>query len=54
VNKYNLRRHLTSFFVLNKDLPLKNRKLITVELKVINIKIKQAGESLTFALRTHL
>ena len=38
VNKYNLEKHLTSFFILNKDPLLKNGKLTTVGLKAINIK----------------
>ena len=54
VNKYSLERHLTSFFILNKDLLPKNRKLTTVRLKVINIKIRQVGESLAFVLRIYL
>jgi len=54
VNKYGLKRHLTGFFVLNEDLPLKSRKLTTMGLKVINVRIRQAGESLAFILRTYL
>jgi len=53
VNKHGLKRHLTSFFILNKNLPLKSRRLITVGLKVINVKIRQVGESLAFTLQTH-
>ena len=40
INKYGLGRHLTSFFILNKDLPLKNKRLTTVGLEVTNIKIR--------------
>ena len=54
MNKYGLGRYLTSFFILNGDLPPKSKRLTTVGLKIINIKIKQVGESLAFALRTHL
>jgi len=54
VNKYSLGRHLTGFFVLNEDLPLKSKRLTTVGLEVINIKIKQVRESLTLTLRTYL
>jgi len=50
VNKHGLGRYLTGFLVLNKDLLLKNRRLIIIELKVINIKIKQIEESLTVIL----
>jgi len=39
VNKYSLRRYLTGFFILNKDLLLKSRKLTTIGLEVINIRI---------------
>ena len=53
VNKYSLKRYLTSFLILNKDLPPKNRRLIIMGLEVINIKIKQAGESLTLTLQMH-
>ena len=38
VNKHSLGRYLISFFVLNKDLLLKNGNLTTVGLKVINIR----------------
>jgi len=34
VNKYGLGRYLPSFFILNKDLPLKNRRLTTMGLNV--------------------
>ena len=54
VNKYSLEKHLTGFFILNKDLLLKNKKLITVGLKAINIKTMQRGESLAFTLRIYL
>ena len=50
VNRHGLGRHLTSFFILNKDLPLRSRRLTTIGLEVINIGIKQAGESLAFIL----
>ena len=54
VNKHSLGRHLTGFFIPNEDLPLRNRRLITIGLEVINIRIKQAGESLAFALQIYL
>jgi len=54
VNKYDLRRYLISFFILNKDLLLKNKKLTIIRLKVINIKIRQIGKSLSLALRIYL
>jgi len=38
VNKYNLGKYLTSFFILNKDLLLKNKKLSIMGLKAINCK----------------
>ena len=50
VNKYSLGRHLTGFFILNKDLLLRSGRLTTIGLEVINIKIRQAGESLAFVL----
>ena len=50
VNKYSLGRHLTGFFVLNKDLPLRSRKLTIVGLEVTNIGIRQVGESLALTL----
>jgi len=48
VNRHGLGRHLTSFFILNKDLLLKNRRLTIVGLKVINIKVIQVGKSFSF------
>ena len=45
VNRYSLGRHLTSFLILNKNLPPKSKKLITVGLEITNIKTRQAGES---------
>jgi len=54
VNKYSLGRHLTGFFILNKELSLKNRRLTTVGLKVTNIKVMQVGKSLAIALRIYL
>jgi len=45
-----LGKHLTGFLVLNEDLPLKNRKLTTVGLEIINIRVMQAGESLAIIL----
>ena len=54
VNKYGLGRHLTGFFILNKDLPLRSKKLTTVGLEVINIRIRQVGESLALILRIYL
>ena len=38
MNKHGLGRHLISLFILNEDLPLKNKKLTTVGLEAINIK----------------
>jgi len=54
VNKYSLGRHLTSFFILNKELPLKSGRLTTVGLEVINIRVIQAGESLAIILWIYL
>jgi len=54
VNKHSLKKYLTGFFILNKNLLSKNKKLITIELKVINIKIVQKKESLAFVLQMHL
>jgi hypothetical protein len=53
VNKHSLGRHLTGFFILNKDLLLKSEKLIIIRLEVADIGIGQAGESLALALRTY-
>ena len=39
VNKYSLRKYLISFLVLNKDLLLKSKRLTTVGLKAINLKL---------------
>jgi len=54
VNKYDLKGHLIGFFILNKDLPLKNRKLTTIGLEVINVEIRQIRESLAFVLQIYL
>ena len=54
MNKYSLGRHLTGFLILNKDLPLRSRRLTTVGLEVTNIRIRQVGESLAFVLRIYL
>ena len=54
VNKYSLRRHLTGFFFLNKKLLLKSRRLTTIGLEVINIKIRQVKESSAFVLQIYL
>jgi len=54
VNRHGLGRYLTSFLILNKDLPLKSKRLITIGLKVINIKVIQARESLAFTLQIYL
>ena len=54
VNRHGLKRHLTGFFVPNKDLPPKKGRLTTVGSEVTNVKIKQAGESSALALQTHL
>ena len=40
VNKYSLERHLTSFLILNKDLPLRSRRLTTIGLEVTNVGIR--------------
>ena len=40
VNKYGLGRHLTGFLILNKDLLLRNRRLTTMGLEVINVGIR--------------
>jgi len=50
VNKHGLGKYLTGFFILNKDLLLKSRRLIIVGLEVINIRIRQIGESLALVL----
>ena len=50
MNKYSLKKHLTNFFILNKDLLLKSKRLTTVELEIINIGTKQVGESLVLIL----
>jgi len=50
VNKYSLGRHLIGFLILNKDLLLRSKKLTTVGLEIINIKVMQAGESLAITL----
>jgi hypothetical protein len=54
VNRYSLGRHLTGFLILNKDLPLKSRRLITIGLEVTNIGTRQVGESLALTLRIYL
>ena len=54
VNRYSLGRHLTGFFILNKDLLLKNGKLTTIGLAVINIRVMQAEKSLAFMLYIYL
>ena len=40
VNKYSLGRYLTGFFILNKDLLLRSKRLIIVGIEVTNIGIK--------------
>jgi len=50
VNKYSLGRHLTGFLILNKNLPLRSRRLTTIGLKVTNVGIKQVRESLALTL----
>jgi len=47
---YSLGRHLIGFFILNKDLPLKSKRLTIVGLEIINIETVQKGESLAFVL----
>jgi hypothetical protein len=54
VNRYSLGRYLTSFLILNKDLPLRSGGLITIGLEVTNVGTRQVGESLALALRTYL
>ena len=54
MNRYSLGRHLTSFLILNKDLLLRSRRLITVGLEVINIGTRQVGESLALIMRIYL
>ena len=54
VNKYNLKKYLTSFFILNKDLLLKSGRLTTIKLKVTTIGIKQVKKSLAFTLQIYL
>ena len=54
IYKYSLGRYLTSFLILNKDLPLRSGRLTTIGLEVTNIRIRQVGESLAFTLRTYL
>ena len=54
VNKYGLGRYLTGFLILNKDLLLRSGRLTIVGLKVTNVGIRQAGESLALALRIYL
>ena len=53
VNKHSLGRYLTGFLILNKDLPLKSRRLTTVGPKVTNIRIRQVGESLALVLKIY-
>ena len=50
VNKYNLGRHLTGFLIPNKNLLLRSKRLTTVGPEVINIGIRQVGESLALIL----
>jgi len=40
VNKYSLGRHLISFLIPNKNLPLRSKRLATIGLEVTNIGIK--------------
>ena len=54
VNRYSLGRYLTGFLVLNKDLPLRSGRLITIGLEVTNVRARQVGESLALSLRTYL
>jgi len=54
VNKYSLGRYLTSFLILNKDLLLRSKRLTIVGLEVINVRIRQVGESLALILRIYL
>jgi len=50
VNKHGLGKYLIGFFILNKDLLLKSKRLTTIGLEVINIRIVQRGESLALML----
>ena len=45
---------MTGFLVLNKDLLSRSGRLTTIGLKVTNVGIRQAGESLALALRIYL
>ena len=54
VNRYSLGRYLTGFLILNKDLLLRSRRLITIGLEVTNIGTRQVGEGLALALRIYL
>ena len=45
---------MTSFLILNKDLPLRSRRLTTIGPEVTSVGIRQAGESLAFTLRIYL
>ena len=53
MNKHGLKKHLIGFLVLNKDLPPKNKNLVTVKPKAIDTKIIQAGKSSALALQIH-
>jgi len=50
VNKHSLKRHLTGFLVLSKDLPLRSGRLTTIGPEVTNVGIRQVGESLALIL----
>ena len=54
VNKHNLGRHLTGFFVLNRDLLPKSGRLTTMGLEVTYIRITQVGEGLALTLQIYL
>ena len=54
MNRYSLGRHLTGFLILNKDLPLRSRRLITMGLEVTNVGTRQVGEGLALILRIYL
>ena len=49
-NKHGLGKHLTDFFVPNKDLLLKSGRLIIIGPKAINAKIMQMEENSAFTL----
>ena len=53
VNKHDLKKHSTGFLIPNEDLLPRSGRLTTVGPKVINVGIRQAGESSALTLQTH-